>query len=439
MAPLLLRIAARSVRRNWRHSVGAALAVAVGFAAIALFDGYLADFERTLTDVVADRFMMGDLVIEGHGTSEAMARQRDAMVYLHAPEQEFLEEYLRAHAAEVVARVRTLFVGGIVSNGRASTPFVGWGYDPAEGATLRGRYAWDAWTGTPLYLAGDGSVLLARGLAALLECAPTTREAPFGPDGLPIAKARPFECQRPRVQLIGSTARGQVNAVEPLVAGFVDAGRKEMDVLMISMPLSLAQRFRDSREVSQYNVLLRSPATAHRFARELMAAAAARGFAIDAMPWQEGYFGVQYRQGMGIIRTFRGLMAGVVVLLAGMAVFSTMVKAVSERTREIGTLRSLGFLRRQVTWLFALEAALLAAAACAAGLLLTLAVTALVNRAGVTYTGGILSNPIPLGVAVDPQGYLRVAAFLVTVAVVAAWLPARRAARRKIPDALAWA
>jgi ABC-type lipoprotein release transport system permease subunit len=51
----------------------------------------------------------------------------------------------------------------------------------------------------------------------------------------------------------------------------------------------------------------------------------------------------------------------------------------------------------------------------------------------------MFSNPIPLGVAIDPGSYLEVAAFLVAVAVFAAWLPARRAARRRIPDALAYA
>jgi putative ABC transport system permease protein len=439
MASVLLRIAARSVRRNWRHSLGSVLAIAVGFAAVALFDGYLSDFEGTLKSVIEERFMMGTLVVEGAGASRAISRERGKVVYLHPPEQAFIEEFLRANAGEVVARVRSLFVGGIVASGRASTPFVGWGYDPAEGAALRRRFAWDAWNGKPLHEGGANSVMLARGLAALLECSPLGEGTPFGPDGLPIPRARPFECRRPRVQLIGSTVAGQVNAIEPEVGGIMDGGRKEMDVLMISMPLALAQRFRNTRDVSQYNVLLRDPAKADRFARELNEAARARGLAIDAMPWQASYFGEQYRQGMGIIRTFRSLMAFVVVAIAGMAVFTTMVKAVSERTREIGTLRSLGFLRGQVTRLFALEAALLAAGACALGLLLTLAVTALVNRTGVTYNGGMFSNPIPLGVAIDPGSYLEVAAFLVAVAVFAAWLPARRAARRRIPDALAYA
>jgi putative ABC transport system permease protein len=238
---------------------------------------------------------------------------------------------------------------------------------------------------------------------------------------------------------MGSTASGQVNAIEPAVVGLVDGGRKEMDSTIVMMPLTLAQRLRNTRGVTQYSVLLRDPSSAERFSSDLHAAARVRGLDLEAMPWRQSYHGAQYRQGMGLIRAFRGLMALVVVAIAGMAIFSTMAKAVNERTREIGTLRSLGFVRGQVTRLFALEAGLLSAAACVLGLLLTLAFAGLVNGAGVTYNGGLVAAPIPLGVAIEPANCLRAAAFLIAVAVLAAWLPARRAARRKIPDALAYA
>ncbi len=435
---VLLRIALRSVRKNWRHSVGAALAVAVGFTAITLFNGYLSHLAGALGAMMEEQFMMGTLLVEGRGASASLSRN-SAPVYLRESEQAFVEEYLRAHGGEVVTRVRNLFVGGIASNGRSSYQFVGWGFDPVEGAALRRRFAWDAWYGKPLQEAGGDSVLLARGLGALLECEPATAEPPFGEDGLLVPKVRPFECRRARIQLMGSTASGQVNAVEPVVAGIVDGGRKEMDDVALMMPLALAQKLRNARVVSQYAVLLRDPAKAAPFARDLAAAATAQGFAIDAMPWQQSYFGEQYNQGMGIMRTLRSLMGVVVVVIAGMAVFSTMVKVVSERTREIGTLRSLGFVRGQVTGLFALEAAILSASACVVGLLLTLGITALINGARLTYNAGLMANPMLLGVEVDPVSYLLAGFFLVAIAVFAAWLPARRAARRKIPDALAYA
>ncbi|HSN13680.1 MAG TPA: hypothetical protein VLT61_03555, partial [Anaeromyxobacteraceae bacterium] len=70
---------------------------------------------------------------------------------------------------------------------------------------------------------------------------------------------------------------------------------------------------------------------------------------------------------------------------------------------------------------------------------LTLAGAVGVTGAGLSYNAGILASPIPLGVALDPLDWLRVALLLTGIAVLAAWLPARRAARRAIPDALACA
>lgn len=439
MSSLLPRIAARNVRKNWRHSVGSLLAVAVGFMAMGLFDGYLTYFVREVGGMMEEKFMMGSLLVEAPGASEAITETKSDPPRLGEREQAFVEHHLSAHSSEVVARVRSLFIGGFISNGRASTRFGGWGYDPVDAAAIRRRFAWDAFYGRPLQASGPASVELARGLGALLDCVPATQEPTTSSDGLLIPKERPFECKRPRVQLMSSTASGQVNAVEPTVVGLIDAGRKEMDMQLLAMPLELAQRLRNTKDISMFSVLLRDPSASARFSRELVDAARAKGIALAAMPWKDHYFGNQFRQGMQVMGVFRILMAIVVVAISGMAVFSTMVKSVSERTREIGTLRSLGFLRRQIVRLFALEAAILSAGACAAGLGATVAITLALNGARITYRAGLLSEPIPLGIAMDPSVWLFAAAFLVGISVFAAWLPARRAARRKIPDALAYA
>jgi putative ABC transport system permease protein len=441
MAPVLLRIAARSLRRNWRHTAGAALAVAVSFSAIALFDAYLTDMEQMFGEMVEEQYMMGTLLVEGTGASDVMSGKTasDEPIYLGAPAQAFLDEYLRARKGEVAEHFRSLLVYGIASNGRSSTPYQGWGYEPAEAAVVRRRFAWDAWTGRPLQESPEDSVLLAPGLAGLLECVPGSDEPIYTAKGLPIPKARPFQCRQPRLQLMASTTSGQINAVTATVAGTATAGRAEMDQVMAYLPLALAQRLANTRDVSMYTVLLRDPSTAARFSSDLSAAAAGRGLAIDAMPWQQSYFGETFRQGMAFLRTFRSLMAMVVFAIAGAAVFSSMVKTVNERTREIGTLRSLGFLRRQITALFTLEAAILSTGACVAGFVVTLAVSAAVNHAGLSYKPGIMATPIPLGLAVEPLRYLGVAALLVGISVFAAWRPARGAARAKIPDALAYA
>lgn len=146
--------------------------------------------------------------------------------------------------------------------------------------------------------------------------------------------------------------------------------------------------------------------------------------------------GAPLAQGLLLLGSFRSLMAMVVVAIAGMAIFTTMVKSVSERTREVGTLRSIGFLTRHIVGLFGIEAVLLSGLASGLGLAATLAVTAAVNGAGVTYNAGLLAEPMPLGIAIDPSSLARTALLLGGVALAAALLPARRASRLRIQDAL---
>lgn len=202
-------------------------------------------------------------------------------------------------------------------------------------------------------------------------------------------------------------------------------------------PQSLGDPLADTTAVSRYSVQVAPGVDAAAFAGRLQAAALSKGLPIAATRWQDHPFGDLYRRGMDLLAAFRSFVVVIVIAIAAMSVSMTMMRAVAERTREVGMLRSLGFLRRHVVALFLLEASLLAVASCAVGALCALALIAAGNRAGVTYKAGVLADSIPLAIAVVPGVWLAAVAFLSAVAALATWLPARRAARLAIPDALA--
>jgi putative ABC transport system permease protein len=436
-SPPLLRIAARNVRKNARHSAGTLLAIAVGFLALVLFDGYLAFLERDQTEAIGERMMLRDVIVERPDADAARHSGRPyAESVLGEREQAFLDAWLSERAPEVAARARCLYAWGSASSGRSSAAFLAAGYDVADGARLRGRYAWNAIAGRPLQREDEGAVLLGGGLGALLDCAPVGRPPLSTRDGRPIAEERPFTCRRPRLQLVANTATGQLNAVDAEIVGLVDGGLVEYDSKYVEMPLALAQRLLDTRAVSIYVVRLKDPSRGAAFATALQAAAGAHGVSLAAIPWGQHSNAEENRRAMKVLGVYRALVATVVVLIAAMSVLTTMAKAVSERTREIGMLRSLGFLRRQVVTLFAAEAALLALAGTAIGAAASLGITAVVNRAGIVYDGGIVSTPLVAKIAVRAGTYAISALLLSLLAAAAAIVPARRAAARLIPDAL---
>jgi putative ABC transport system permease protein len=437
-SPPLFRIAARSVRKNARHSAGTVLAIAVGFVAVVIFDGYLAFLQQDQIESVGERMMLRDVVVERPDADAARSSGRpyEDSVLREQEEQAFLDAWLADHASEISARARCLYAWGSASTGRASAAFLSAGYDIADGTKLRGRFFWDALAGRPLQRDHENSVVLGRGLGALLDCEPEGSPPVYGKDGNPIAVERPFKCRSPRVQLVANTASGRLNAIDASIVGLVDGGLVEYDSKYVSMPLALAQRLVNTKAVSTYVIHLKDSSRRDAFAAALQRDANAKGVSLVAMPWSRHAYAEESRRVVKVLDVYRAIVATVVVLIAALSVLTTMAKAVNERTREIGTLRSLGFLQRYVVTLFALEAALLALVGTVVGAGLSLVVTFLVNRAGIVYDAGILSVPISAKVAVRPDTYLACAVFLAVLAAIAAVFPARHAAATPIPDAL---
>jgi putative ABC transport system permease protein len=112
------------------------------------------------------------------------------------------------------------------------------------------------------------------------------------------------------------------------------------------------------------------------------------------------------------------------LVLAAIGVYGVMAFAASRRVREIGIRVALGAQRRDILRLLLAESGRLALAGIALGAAGTLAAARLL--------AGLLHGVGPR----DPATLLAVAVLLLGVALTAAWLPARRAARLEPTTAL---
>jgi putative ABC transport system permease protein len=128
-------------------------------------------------------------------------------------------------------------------------------------------------------------------------------------------------------------------------------------------------------------------------------------------------------------------LAGFVALVMGIgAVFgamNTMYALVSARTREIGTLRALGFSRRSVLFSFVTESVVLAIVGGILGCILALPAN------GVTAaTGGANFSEVAFAFRITPVALFTGMSFAVVMGLVGGLLPASRAARMGITTAL---
>ena len=109
-----------------------------------------------------------------------------------------------------------------------------------------------------------------------------------------------------------------------------------------------------------------------------------------------------------------------------------------ERTVEIGTVRAIGLRRSGIRSLFVAEGLVLGVAGAVLGILAALAAAWAVNAMGLTWTPPARIDEVPLAVRVaqEPAMLAVSAAGLVIVAALSAIVPAARASRMNIVDAL---
>ncbi|MBI4897338.1 MAG: ABC transporter permease [Actinobacteria bacterium] len=121
----------------------------------------------------------------------------------------------------------------------------------------------------------------------------------------------------------------------------------------------------------------------------------------------------------------------VAILVSLLGVVNTLLMNVLERTREIGVLRAIGAVRWQVRRIIIQESLLLTSAGAALGLVVGMALGYAFVRGINTGSGGVGFHP-PIAVI------FTVAAMSVIFGLVAALLPARRAARMNVIEAVSY-
>jgi putative ABC transport system permease protein len=115
--------------------------------------------------------------------------------------------------------------------------------------------------------------------------------------------------------------------------------------------------------------------------------------------------------------TMLGMFGALALFLSSMGIYSVIAYSVSQRTRELGIRTALGAARQDILSLVLGEGMKLAAIGLAIGGVMAFGV-------------GMLLRSQLLGVgAADPVTFLSIGALLASVALIASWIPARRASR----------
>ena len=399
-------LAWRNLVRQRRRTLLMGTVVAFGFAAFALAGGFIAQsFEGLKEGTIRS---IGHLQIVDR---RAVKQTEEATLEFGLKDAGRARAIAAADPAVEAVLPRIEFVG-LATNGTKSVPYLGLGVDPGpEAAATLAREL----VAAGKYLSGgDGEdVVLGTGLASALG-----------------AKTGD------RITLMATTPDGSLNAVDAVVSGLVDVRIKELNDRYLAAGIGLVSRLVETSEtVSKLVVFLRRGADEKKAAARLERSLSAAGFPIAVRHWEDlaAFYGQVKLLYIGIF----GFVGAVLVVIVILSAAIVMTMSVTERTREIGTLRAIGTRPSRVQAMFLAEGAVLALAGCVAGALVALVIRAILNASGI-----ILPPPpgathgLPVNVKFYPLAYAAGIAAMVGTMLVASWFPARRASRIPIVEAL---
>lgn len=464
---LLLKIVLRNILRNRRRSIMTGSAVAAGSLALLLFGGFtryiFAGLETGavqrnghLTVFHSGYFLFG----EGNPAAYGIPNYRGVMRLIQ-------DDPVLGRMINVLTPTQSVLgiAGNFSGTADASKTFMGIGVIPSDRDRM---LEWDPYGTRDVHIpdrrmadSEETTGLLGFGMARVLglcgplklkDCPPIPDTRVAGDPGTSGVNKEVLDLADrdtatrtgarqglPQIQLLAATAGGAPNVVSLTVAGVERQGVRELDDNYVIMDLPLAQQLVYGRgEHEATGIVLQLERTAD------MPAARARLTALiehNHLPLEirdfadlNPFYGQVVSLFSGIF-LFISLVMGMIVLFA---VVNTMTMNVMERINEIGTTRALGVRRQGIRRQFLLEGMLIGAIGAAIGAILALIVSLAVNHAGLTWVPPGNAAPVPLRVDVLGEPGLVIGAWvgLVLVATLAALLPANRAARLSVVDAL---
>lgn len=406
-----LKLAFRSLLRNRRRSIVTIAAAALGFAAVNVFSGFTAYMFENLRDSFVNAQANGHLQVYREGQLERGTTDPDGTLL-----PDSVLATIRGIAAEdrrILIAAPRLQVAGQIDTGRGSSIFMGRAIAPSDYAVFF-----------------EGAKTL-KDLSFFAHGIPLTGE---GPDAIGVAfglmDALDLELGD-QVVLIARTVGGQVNAVDATVKSSFGSPSAELRDKLIVLPLALAQDLCQTDGVGSVAILLRDESDTSTV-RDLLRAKLGEGIVVAA--WDDA--ASTYNLTRRMFDLIFGVVYAILAVIVSMSVANTMGMTILERTIEIGTLRAIGLKRHGVLYLFGVEGALLGLIGSAAGLLLTLAIWLCVRLGEPTWTPPSLGEAVPLELILLPTRLVLSAACLSGLTLAAAIVPARRAARATIVEAL---
>lgn len=424
------KFAFKNIFRNHRRSLSTGIAITAGYVGLVLLGAYLLRVQRGLEASTVYLNFKGHISIF----------QKDGLTQFAIKPQKYqisgdtlirLEQLVKDNGEDVEFTGQFLTGNGLVSNGVKSVPFMATGFDPEIYRRILRHPLLNRWAADWIVASGASDhdefiknpelISITPSMGELLSIYPPLESIPEDKKSL---------------QLAAKSYSKDLNAVNSTLGPFHSTGIALAEDTSLITTLKTLQNLYATDGVQYLALFLNEGASISKNLKRFRRALQEAGLDLEVFPFNDDRVGTFYVGTMGFLFVMSGffifLICGAVIL----SVVNSMTMGLIERTKEIGTLRAIGYKNSFISGLFVREAVLLTFLSIGAGTILGEIIAVVINSMNIRFSPPGIANDIQFMLAADFKLYFFSACFLILVSGLTSYFVVSRRAKTKIVDLL---
>ncbi len=446
-----LVLATKNLGRNRRRNLATASAIVLGYAGLVLLSGFVTRIEKFFRATSVYLNHVGTLSVYRPDAVEKHLLQPKKYT-LNPDEQIKIRQIVSEQFPQAEALSATLEGFALIGNGCRTWPVKILGIDPTTEKKITAHPSVRAYSseilesrkGTGLWQHTDITPIIVTQKVARNLGKSKIRSAQAGVTEM--SQKSPPNCsendaaaiidQDSNVQLAARTFRNDFSAIDAEIVGHYSSGLELLEESTAVVPLEALQRLYETDGVTNITIFLPWDELPEPAAVKLRKALSDAGLNLEVHHYRELSVNPFYAGFMNLIYVMSAFFLALAVSVVTLTVSDSMTMSVLERSREMGTLRALGFRQKDITRIFALEGFILSLLCLPIGFIIAYITRTLVNTNQVLFEVPGVSTQLKITLMIVPVHCLWIGLLLVMVSTGAGWLTSYKTSRQRVVSLL---
>lgn len=423
---MFLKLAYLNLFRNKRRTLSTGLAICVGFVGLNLLGAYIYRVKKALDNTSIYSAMHGHVKIF----------KKDALVHFSLKPKKFViekSEIEQIEKALVDSKFGVEYIGhnlngsGLLSNGVKSHPVLFFSFEPEIYARSLLQPALSEWAKDWILPSQLENIEIFRKSEDVMSVTPRIAN---------IMNLKYPLNSNEGVQMAARSFDGDLNAVNLDLGAEHTSGVELLEDSLVLVPFKKAQELLGTDGAESMSVYLMPGEDMYKFKDQLNEMLKNISSNFETFFYFDEKINAVYIGTLGFLMA----MGGFIIFLIGTAVSLTIVNSLAmgiiERTKEIGTLRAVGFKTKDIRNIFVTENLVLCSFAVVVGIILSAAISYVVNSLNIRFTPPGVAGSVQFRLVWNFFIVLTVTIFVFLLTWISASIVMRRKSQAKLIDLL---